>query len=74
MDAEDSGGLGFVVGGGSQDFLDVVVFEFAEGDEGTRVGRGSGDDVGIGQSQGNRARVITDFFGEGDGVDVAFGA
>jgi hypothetical protein len=29
VDAEDSGGLGFVITGGGEDFLDVAVFEFA---------------------------------------------
>ena len=38
MDAEDPCGLSLVVSSGDEDFLDVIVFQFAQGDERVAVG------------------------------------
>ncbi len=72
MDAEDSGGLGFVITRGGEDFLDVAVFEFAERDETAAVGGGFHAGLGT-NADGTRAGVVADLFRQGDHVDVAFG-
>src|SRR5437870_4141603 len=70
MDSQDAAGLGFVVAGGGQDLLDVVIFESAQAEELVAGGR----DVGWGERLGaNFCDVVADFFGKRGGGDIAFG-
>src|SRR5262249_20985751 len=77
MDAEDAGSLRLVVAGGEEDFLNVLVFDLAEREELAAGGR----DVEFGGRVVLRfcgsidgANMLTNFFGKGNGIDVAFGS
>ena len=72
MDAEDSGGLGLVVAGGGQHVLDVVVFEFAQGDEVAAIGRELRFMVRGTIFVSIFAGVVANFFRQRGRVNVAF--
>src|SRR5690242_13686474 len=71
MDAENARGLGLVVGGGGENLLDVIVFQFAKGEELVSGRR----DVHVrrGFSAAVLLEVVANLFGQVGGVNVALG-